>query len=331
MSPNGSDLPHRPKGVGGTPMSRRPMRRKLQQALAAGLVLVTATGCTSKDFPRLGMPTPVTDEAPRILSLWQGSWAAALAVGVLVWGLIVWSVVFHRRSRTKVEVPPQTRYNMPIEALYTVVPIIIVAVLFYFTARDETKLLATSEKPDHVVNVVGFQWSWGFNYIEDVDGNARTSNTGSKELDAIPDRMAKGFPKGAEGVYSVGTPAERNPQTGNPGPTLWLPKGEKVQFILTSRDVIHSFWVVPFLMKQDVIPGHVNRFEVTPSKEGTFVGKCAELCGVDHSRMLFNVKVVSPERYQKHLEDLAEKGQTGYIPSGTPTTGGAKNAETNNP
>ncbi|MGW7516812.1 aa3-type cytochrome oxidase subunit II [Streptomyces sp. NPDC054796] len=331
MSPNGSDLPHRPTGGGGSPSSRRPMRRKLHQALAAGLVLATATGCTYKDFPRLGMPTPVTDEAPRILSLWQGSWAAALAVGVLVWGLIVWSVIFHRRSKTKVEVPPQTRYNMPIEALYTVVPIIIVAVLFYFTARDETKLLATSKKPDHVVNVVGYQWSWGFNHIENVDGKASTDNTDDKELDAIPDRMRSTFPKGAEGVYEVGTPGERNPQNNNPGPTLWLPKGETVQFILTSRDVIHSFWVVPFLMKQDVIPGHVNRFEVTPNKEGTFMGKCAELCGVDHSRMLFNVKVVSPERYQKHLEDLAKKGQTGYIPSGTASTGGAKNAETNNP
>nr|WP_206323666.1 cytochrome c oxidase subunit II [Streptomyces sp. HNM0574] len=307
------------------------MRRKLQQALAAGLVLATATGCTYKDFPRLGMPTPVTDEAPRILSLWQGSWAAALAVGVLVWGLILWSVFFHRRSRTKVEVPPQTRYNMPIEALYTVVPIIIVAVLFYFTARDEAKLLETSKKPDHIVNVVGYQWSWGFNHIEDVDGDASTDNTDAKELEAIPDRMAKSFPKGAEGVHEVGTPGERNPQNGDPGPTLWLPKGEKVQFILTSRDVIHSFWVVPFLMKQDVIPGHVNRFEVTPNKEGTFKGKCAELCGVDHARMLFNVKVVSPERYQKHLEDLAKKGQTGYIPAGIATTGEAKNAETNNP
>jgi cytochrome c oxidase subunit II len=331
VSPYGSDLPHRPKGVGGIPTTRRPMRRRLQQALAAGLVLVTATGCTSKDLPRLGMPTPVTDEAPRILSLWQGSWAAALAVGVLVWGLILWSIVFHRRSRTKVEVPPQTRYNMPIEALYTVAPIIIVAVLFYFTARDETKLLATSKKPDHVVNVVGFQWSWGFNYIENVDGENSTSATGSKELSAIPDRMTTTFPKGADGVYDVGTPGERNPQNGDPGPTLWLPKGESVQFILTSRDVIHSFWVVPFLMKQDVIPGHVNRFEVTPNKEGTYKGKCAELCGVDHSRMLFNVKVVSPERYQKHLEDLAEKGQTGYVPAGTPSTGDAKNAETNNP
>ncbi|MER6050945.1 cytochrome c oxidase subunit II [Streptomyces sp. BHT-5-2] len=319
MSPNGSDR-----------SSRRPMRRKLPQVLAAGLVLATATGCTYKDFPRLGMPTPVTDEAPRILSLWQGSWAAALATGVLVWGLIIWSVIFHRRSRTKVEVPAQTRYNMPIEALYTIVPFIIIAVLFYFTARDESALLKTSKKPDHVVNVVGFQWSWAFNYLENVDGNPKTTNINSPELAAIPDKWKKSAPQGADGVYDYGTPATRNPQTGNPGPTLWLPKGETVQFVLTSRDVIHSFWVVPFLMKQDVIPGHTNVFEVTPNKEGTFMGKCAELCGVDHSRMLFNVKVVSPAKYRQHLKDLAAKGQTGYLPAGIKQTDHARNAETKN-
>ncbi|MEU7638686.1 MULTISPECIES: aa3-type cytochrome oxidase subunit II [unclassified Streptomyces] len=319
MSPNGSDR-----------SSRRPMRRKLPQVLAAGLVLATATGCTSKDFPRLGMPTPVTEQAPRILSLWQGSWAAALATGVLVWGLIIWSVIFHRRSRTKVEVPAQTRYNMPIEALYTIVPFIIIAVLFYFTARDESALLKTSKKPDHVINVVGFQWSWAFNYLENVDGNPKTTNINSPELKAIPDKWKKSAPEGADGVYDFGTPATRNPQTGNPGPTLWLPKGETVQFVLTSRDVIHSFWVVPFLMKQDVIPGHTNVFEVTPNKEGTFMGKCAELCGVDHSRMLFNVKVVSPAKYRQHLKDLAAKGQTGYLPAGIEQTDHARNAETKN-
>ncbi|MBB5118603.1 cytochrome c oxidase subunit 2 [Streptomyces eurocidicus] len=279
------------------------------------------------------MPTPVTEEAPRILSLWQGSWAAALVVGVLVWGLIIWSVIFHRRSRSKVEVPPQTRYNMPIEALYTAVPIIIVSVLFYFTARDENKLLTNPDKPQHVINVVGFQWSWAFNYMEDVDGNAATPAKPlreNKELDAIPDRFLEKTPKGAEGVYEVGVPGDRNPQNNNPGPTLWLPKGETVQFVLTSRDVIHSFWVVPFLMKQDVIPGHTNSFTVTPNKEGTFMGKCAELCGQDHSRMLFNVKVVSPERYKAHLKELAAKGQTGYQPAGIAQTDHAKNAETKN-
>ncbi|MFI8179654.1 cytochrome c oxidase subunit II [Actinacidiphila glaucinigra] len=318
MSPYGSDR-----------SSRRPMRRILPQALAAGLVLATATGCTYEDFPRLGMPSPVTEQAPRILSLWQGSWAAALAVGVLVWGLILWSIIFHRRSRTKVEIPPQIRYNMPIEALFTTVPLVIISVLFYFTARDESKLLETSARPDHVVNVVGFQWSWAFNYVEDVDGDPSTPKAGTvpAELSSISAKKLNA-PAGADGVYDFGTPASKNQDTGNPGPTLWLPKGESVRFVLTSRDVIHSFWVVPFLMKMDVIPGHTNVFQVTPTKEGTFVGKCAELCGVDHSRMLFNVKVVSPEAYKQHLQDLAKKGQTGYVPAGIATTGNAKNAET---
>ncbi|MER5728702.1 cytochrome c oxidase subunit II [Streptomyces sp. NPDC002138] len=322
MSPYGSDR-----------SPRRPMRRKLLQALTAGVVLATATGCSYsyKNFPNLGMPDPVTKEAPIILSLWQGSWAAALITGVLVWGLIIWSVIFHRRSRTKIEVPPQTRYNMPIEALYTVVPLIIVSVLFYFTARDESKLLSLSAKPAHTINVIGFQWSWGFNYVENVDGDAATPKAGvvPKELASLPDRYTKDFPAGAEGVYDKGVPGSRNPDTKNPGPTLWLPKGEKVRFVLSSNDVIHSFWVVPFLFKQDVIPGHTNVFEVTPTEEGTFMGKCAELCGVDHSRMLFNVKVVSPEEYRKHLKGLAEQGQTGYLPAGIKQTDPARNAEVN--
>lgn len=218
MSPYGSDR-----------SPRRPMRRKLLQALTAGVVLATATGCsyTWKNFPRLGMPTPVTEEAPRILSLWQGSWAAALITGILVWGLIIWSVIFHRRSRTKVQVPPQTRYNMPIEALYTVVPLIIVSVLFYFTARDESKLLSLSAKPAHTINVIGYQWSWGFNYIEDVDGDAATPKAGEvpKELASIPDRFSKAFPMRRRGRLREGRPGRPEPADRQPGADPGPPHG----------------------------------------------------------------------------------------------------------
>ncbi|MER5865579.1 cytochrome c oxidase subunit II [Kitasatospora sp. NPDC002040] len=283
MSPNGSDR-----------SPRRTMRRKLPQALALGLVIATATGCSANDLPRLGLPSPVTAEGPMVLRMWQGSWIAALVVGALMWGLIIWSVIFHRRSRTKVEVPPQTRYNLPIEALYTAVPLVIVSVLFYFVARDEERLTQTSAKPDHMVNVVGFQWSWAFNY-------ENTEN---------PD------PANTQAAYEVGTPAEP--------PTLYLPINETVQFRLTSRDVIHDFWPVNFLMKQDVVPGVVNKFEVTPTALGTYRGKCAELCGVDHSRMLFNVKVVERAEYDKHLAELRAKGQKGAVPSGIFTMGSEK-------
>ncbi|OIV37553.1 cytochrome c oxidase subunit II [Mangrovactinospora gilvigrisea] len=278
MSPNGSDR-----------SPRRSLRRRLPQVLALGLVVVSATGCSSETLPRLGLPRPATEQAPRILHLWQGSWVAALAIGCLVWGLIIWSVIFHRRSRTKQEIPPQTRYNVPIEALYTTVPLIIIAVLFYYTARDESELMKRSKNPDATVNVVGFQWSWAFNY------KASGDNT-------------------VGAVWEAGTPA-------NP-PTLYLPVNKRVSFKLTSRDVIHDFWVPSFLMKQDVVPGRVNGFDVTPNREGTFMGKCAELCGVDHSRMLFNVKVVSEQEYLNHLSQLKAKGQTGAVPAGVTSMGG---------
>jgi cytochrome c oxidase subunit II len=210
----------------------------------------------------------VTDQAPRILSLWQGAWIAALTVGAITWALILWPAIFHRRRRGDTGLPPQTRYNVPIEVLYTVVPLIMVAVFFFFTARDEDRILQTSATPDHQITVTGIQWSWQFNYTSD----------------------------GGPAATVTGTP-------GKP-PTLILPKGESVKFTLVSDDVIHSFWVPAFLFKLDVIPGQRNTFQITPKKTGSYAGKCAELCGQDHSRMLFNVKIVSPQQYSTYINGL---------------------------
>jgi hypothetical protein len=118
------------------------------------LVLVTCTGCDTADLPRLAFPTPATEEAPRILLIWQGSWLAALITGAVVWGLILWSCVFHRKKHAD-DVPIQTRYNLPIEALYTIVPFVMVVTLFYFTQRDESILLDQGGKEAHTINVVG--------------------------------------------------------------------------------------------------------------------------------------------------------------------------------
>jgi cytochrome c oxidase subunit 2 len=228
------------------------------------------------------MPVPATKEGPRIMSLWQGSWLAALLVGLLVWGLLIWAIVAYRRKAGDA-LPAQVKYNVPIEILYTVAPLLMVLALFYFTARDQTILTKVSNDQKHTVNVVGWRWSWGFNYLE-------------------------------ESAYEVGTPAQR--------PTLWLPVNEKVKFELTSPDVIHSFWVPAFLMKMDVIPGRKNAFELTPDRLGTFAGKCAELCGVDHSRMLFDVKVVTRAEYDAHIAQLKAIGQSGVLNSGRSTVAG---------
>jgi cytochrome c oxidase subunit II len=268
LRPHGTDRP-----------LRRPARRTPTRALILGsslvVVLLGATGCASEELPRLAMPSPASEEGARILSLWQGTWVAALITGGAVWGLILWSSAFHRRRSN--ELPVQTRYNVPIEALYTVIPFIIIAVLFFFTARDQTILVDTSEEPDHTVNVVGRQWSWTFNYID-------------------------------ENVWDAGTPGKR--------PVLYLPEGQLVRFELTSPDVIHSFWVPAFLFKLDVIPGRVNMFQLTPNKQGRYAGKCAELCGVDHARMLFDVEVVSQSEYDPYIAGLEAAGKTGTLPKG---------------
>ena len=141
-----------------------------------------------------------------------------------------------------------------------------VAVLFFLTARDEAALTDISAKPDVTVNVVAKQWNWDFNYIE-------------------------------SGAYESSTMVA---MTGKPGvaatlPALYLPVNKRVEFVLTSRDVIHSFWVPQFLEKLDVVPGKANRFQVAPTELGTFQGKCAEQCGAYHSAMLFQALISAAE------------------------------------
>ena len=248
-------------------------RRAVRSAGALGLLALTATACSGR-ASRLGMPEPISVQAERMLKLWQGSWIAAFAVGAVVWGLIIWAVLFHRKRSD--DLPPQVRYNMPIEFLYTVVPFIVIAVLFYFTARDENYLQKTSARPDVVVNVTAFQWSWQFDYPDPNDPHWTDPTARTRIVASV-----------------VGVAGEK--------PVLEIPVGKKVRFNLESQDVIHSFWVPAFLYKLDVMPGYHNNFEVTATKTGTYEGRCAELCGVDHSRMLFQLKVMTPAEYQTFL------------------------------
>jgi cytochrome c oxidase subunit 2 len=255
------------------------MRRGLRGAaltLGALAVTFTASACTANEAFFMDLPEPATKEGAITQNLWQGSWMAVWGVGVVTWALILWAAIAYRR-RHKDDVPEQTAYNIPIEILYTLIPLIMILGMFWFTAKDQSEILAVSDDQKQTVNVVGFRWNWGFNYID-------------------------------EGAYAVGTP--------NDPALLVLPVDEKVKFTLTSPDVIHSFWVPAFLFKMDVVPGKTNVFELTPDKLGTYAGKCAELCGVDHARMLFNVKVVARPEFDQYIADLKAKGQSGLLDTG---------------
>jgi len=248
-----------------------------------GTALLVLSGCSSEtkgEWERFAMPDPASEQGEHILNLWQGAWIAALITGAVVWGLILYAVVAFRRRHPD-EVPIQTRYNLPLEIFYTIAPIIMVIVFFAHTVKVQDAVLDDSVEPDHVVEVVGQQWSWTFNYTDE---------------DAV----------GGQNVYTSGTASNI--------PTLVLPVGETTRFNLHSPDVIHDFGVPGFLMKMDVIPGRVNHYAITPKAIGDYRGKCYELCGVYHSRMLFNVKVVSSADYESYLKDLEANGQVSEEP-----------------
>ncbi len=263
----------------------RTVRRLLPRAAVLGIVALLLTGCQSNAaWTRLGMRDPITTQGKLTLTLWQGSWVAALAVGVVVWGLILWAVIFHRKRSD--QVPHQVRYNLPIEVMYTVIPFIMVGVLFYFTARDENtidKLSAHCLQPKCVVvDVTGFQWSWEFQYPQWPVKNSSAGVTSVGEMwnGVIPGNRAS-------------------------LPLLEIPDHENVRFNLVSNDVIHSFWIIPFDFKRDVVPGHPNHFEVYPTstlsyaKDGSLaIGRCSELCGLYHSRMLFQIRIVTPAQFR---------------------------------
>lgn len=275
------------------------MQRYGRRAGVAAIGLVAAvslTGCSMADWERAGLLEPVTDDGETILGFWQGSWIAAILVGILVWGLMFWAFFAYRR-RKSTDVPRQIKYNMPIETLWTIAPLIMIIGVFYFAAKDEAQITDVSDDSAQTINVVAYRWSWTFNYTTE-----NTYETGQPAY----------APNAPQGSADSAVP----PDQASAVPTLWLPVNQKVTFELTSPDVIHSFWVTNFLFKLDVVPGRTNVFQTTPNQIGTYAGKCAELCGVDHSRMLFQVKVVTGEEFQQHMQDLRDKGLSGQLLTG---------------
>lgn len=239
---------------------------------------MSLAGCSGQGA-RLGLLEPASDRAPAMGNLWTGFWIAAFVIGILVWGLIIFVAVRYRRRKTDPDAPRQTGYHLPLELMYTLVPLLIIGVLFFFTVKAQNRVLDKAEQPAHTVNVVGQKWSWTFNYLEQAN----------PAVNAV--------------VYNVGTVDYT--------PDLYLPVDQPVRFNLKSADVIHSFWIPAFYFKMDVIPGKPNSFDVTPNKLGVFDGKCAEFCGTDHARMLFKVHVVSQQEFDEHLVALKNKGQVG--------------------
>jgi len=204
------------------------------------------------------MPDPVSKEGQRIDSLWSGFLVASFIVFGLVVGLILYAAIRFRRRND--EIPSQKGSNIPMEVLYTVTPIVVVAGLFGFSVA--TQLRVTEPAPQEqalVVNVTGFQWGWRFE-----------------------------FPEQRKVVEGAGEVAP---------PTIEVPVDRPVRFVLRTEDVNHAFWVPQFLEKRDLIQGVDNSLDIRPTQLGEYGGRCAEFCGLDHWRMPFTVRVVTQAEF----------------------------------
>jgi len=211
-----------------------------------------------------GLAPPLTEQASDIEQIWNGVLIAAVVIGVLVIGAIIYVVIRFRRRDDRL--PFQRRENIPIEVTYMVIPLVIVGALFGITLVSVRSIDAKEPDPDLTVAVTGFQWQWQFDY---------------------PD-----------GPRIIGTDILE--------PELVLPAGAKVQFDLTSIDVIHSFWIPGFRFKRDMFPGQVQTFQVdVGDRTGSWPdsGVCAEFCGLDHYTMRFSVRIVTPDEFQSWLQE----------------------------
>ena len=243
-------------------------RRVIGTVVGGAALLGLLSACSVQDAFSFGWPKGgITPQSHRMFDLWVGSSIAALSVGFFVWGLIFWCIIRYRKRGDRL--PAQTRYNLPLEMIYSVAPFLVVSVLFYYTAIVQTDVNRMLPNPDVTVHIDAAKWNWKFSY----DGTK------------LPD---------GQNVSTIGS--------SDYIPVLVLPTNERIEFVEHSADVIHSFWVPAMLFKRDVFPGNVvNRFQTTLLSEGAYVGHCAELCGTYHSMMNFELRAVSPDQYKKFL------------------------------
>ena len=241
------------------------MLARLRSRVIGWALSIAAIGALAGcDLPGFTPLAPADEQGRHVASLWRGVGFVALAVGVTVWGLIGFAVIRYRRRRDTPEdaIPSQQSSSGVLEVIYTVIPLVIVAVLFVLTTTSQRKINAVSTRPDLTVRVTAFQWGWQFTY-----------------------------PTGATVVSGDGPP-----------PELVLPLGQVVEIDLVATDVVHAFYVPSFLFQRNAVPGTLTRFNVTPTKLGTFGGKCSTYCSIGHSKMLFEVRVLAADAFKTWLD-----------------------------
>ncbi|HDZ58240.1 MAG TPA: cytochrome c oxidase subunit II [Pseudomonas xinjiangensis] len=251
-------------------------------AWLGGLSLSVLSSTASAEWT-INMTKGVTEVSHSVFNLHMTIFWICVAIGVIVFGVMFWSMFMHRKSRGAV--PAKFHENLSVEILWTVVPLIILIGM----AVPATKTLIDiydADESDVDVLVTGYQWRWQYSYLgEDVNffSNMATSR----------DEISNAAEKGPNYLLEVDEP-------------LVIPIGQKVRFLITSADVIHSWWVPALAVKKDAIPGFINEAWTRVEEPGIYRGQCTELCGREHAFMPVVVEAKTQEDYAIWLAEKKE-------------------------
>lgn len=249
----------------------------IRKSFLSSLGLILAS--TAKADWALNMPKGVTDLSLETYELHMLVFWWCVAIGVIVFGVMIFSLIKHRKSRGAE--PAKFSHSTTAEVIWTAIPVVILVLLAIPTAETMVKMEDT-RNPEITIVVTAYQWKWHYKYhdsdVEFFSSLARSSVEARRKHSGVDPYSVDNY------LLEVDNP-------------VVVPRGTKIRLLFTSNDVIHSWWVVDFAIKKDAIPGIVNEAWFIANESGTYRGQCAELCGKDHGYMPIVVEVVEPDAY----------------------------------
>lgn len=272
-------------------------KRLSRLALCPVLTLLSllSNSVWAESAPRwqVNMAPGVTDVGAKIYDLHMVVFWICVVIGIIVFGLMFYSIFMHRKSRGAK--PADFHESTLVEIAWTIVPFFILIVMAYPATTTLLEIYDTDDA-DVDIMVTGYQWKWKYEYLDDAGDNVTFFSNLSTDKYEINNQDNKG----ENYLLEVDEP-------------MVIPVNKKVRFLLTANDVIHSWWVPALAVKKDAIPGFINEAWTKVNKTGTYRGQCAELCGKDHGFMPVVVKVVEEQEYNRWLAE--KKAQAAEIKS----------------
>ena len=253
------------------------MFKKATTTINKNLATLFLAVLSSKSFAAwddINMTKGVTAISQEVFSLHMLIFWICVVIGIVVFGVMFYSMFAFTKKKNPN--PSTFHENSKLELAWTIVPFLILVLMAVPASNTLTKIYDDTEG-DINIQVIGYQWKWEYRYLEDNIGFFSNLTT---DLDEINNNT----PKGEHYLEEVDEP-------------VFIPVGKKIRFLITANDVIHSWWMPDFAIKQDAIPGFINTAWTIVDKPGTYRGKCTELCGKNHGFMPVVVKVVPQEEY----------------------------------